>query len=283
MSIVTPEHIATYRELGAVRVERVFDAAFRTSMTALIDGAVAGLRAGRFPKRQMAGPVFRDIEFEDHDGYIRLVSLMPQLPALRDLILASPAAEIVAALTGAEHLSVWLDATFSKEGSDGQTATPWHNDECTFTLQGEHLPSFWIALTDVDADNSPLQTLAGSHRDPWRYHSTFFPTDAPRPPEYRPWHDLLDRVAAPDADLRTWPARAGDILLIHPKTIHGAPPRRSTQPGRRLAFTLRWIGSDVVWRPNSLTMGHSPFDRDPRMQRDRPPPRDLFPIVWPRC
>ncbi len=284
MSKVSRQHIDAYREVGVVRVENVLDRTTVARITALLDSAVVALRSGAFPKRAAPDPVFRDIEFEDHDGYIRLVNLMPQLPALRAAILASPAAETVAALTGASHLSVWLDATFSKEGAHGQTATPWHNDECTFSLQGEHLPSCWMALTDVDADDSPLQTLAGSHRDVHRYHSTFFPkSDAPRPPEYRPWQELLDRVNAPGADIRTWTANAGDILLIHPKAIHGAPPRRTAAPGRRLAFTLRWIGSDVVWRPNALTMGLSPFDRDPRMQRDQPPPRELFPVVWSRA
>jgi ectoine hydroxylase-related dioxygenase (phytanoyl-CoA dioxygenase family) len=281
---IEPRHVASYEQVGAVRVEGVFERAWIERVTALIDDAIARLRARTFPRRQAPDPVFRDIEFEDHDGYVRLVNLMPQLPALRAAILDSPAAATVAALTGARHLSLWLDATFSKVGGHAQTATPWHNDECTFSLQGAQLPSLWIALTDVGADNSPLQTLAGSHRDRWRYHSTFFPQDAPRPDDYRPWQELLDRVAAPDADIRTWTANAGDILLIHPKTIHGAPPRLGTSDdgGRRLAFTLRWIGSDVVWRPNALTMGLSPFDRDPRMVRDAPPPRELFPIVWPR-
>lgn len=280
MSAVTAEHVRTYQEVGAVRVERVFDARFVRHLTALLDDAIARLRAGSFPKRTAPDPVFRDIEFEDHDGYTRLVNLMPQLPPLREALLASPAAETVAALTGATSLRIWLDATFSKVGNAAETATPWHNDECTFSLQGEHLPSLWIALTDVSADDSPLQTLAGSHRDVYRYHSTFFPRDVERPPDYRPWNELLARVHSDVADIRTWTANAGDILLIHPRTIHGAPPRSATRAGRRLAFTLRWIGSDVVWRPNALTFGLAPFDRDPRMRRDAPPPEELFPVVW---
>lgn len=280
MSAVTPTHVQTYRELGAVRVERTFDAGLVRRLTALLDDAIDRLRAGRFPKRHNPDPVFRDIEFEDHDGYTRLVNLMPQLPALREAILDSPAAATVAALTGATSLRIWLDATFSKVGTAAETATPWHNDECTFSLQGEHLPSLWIALTDVGTDDSPLQTLTGSHRDVYRYHSTFFPRNVERPADYRPWNELLARVRSDSADIRTWTAAAGDVLLIHPRTIHGAPARRAEQIGRRLAFTLRWIGSDVVWRPNALTFGLAPFDRDPRMQRDAPPPEELFPVVW---
>jgi ectoine hydroxylase-related dioxygenase (phytanoyl-CoA dioxygenase family) len=283
MSKVTSSHVDTYRELGTVRVPGVFDRAFVARLTGLLDEAIGQLRDGSFPRRPGGDPVFRDIEFEDHDGYVRLVNLMPQMPALRQAILDSPAAETVAALTGATSLRFWLDATFSKVGLAKETATPWHNDECTFTLQGEHLPSLWIALTDVDADNSPLQTLAGSHRDRFRYHSTFLPQDRPRPDDYRPWDELLARVHAPDADIRTWTAEAGDILLIHPKTIHGAPPRRSDAGGRRLAFTLRWVGSDVVWRPNPLTLGLAPFDRHPAMSVGAPPPEEVFPVVWGRA
>ena len=281
MSRVTAEHRRIYEDVGAVRVEGVFDRAFIDRLTAQLDSSIAALRAGSF-QRKGAGPVFRDIEFEDHDGYVRLVNLMPQVPEIARIVLDSPAAETVADLTGATSLRVWLDASFSKEGLAGETATPWHNDECTFSLQGQHLPSFWIALTDVDEDNSPLQTLAGSHRDTQRYYSTFFAAGKPMPPDYRPWNELLERVHAPGADIRTWTAKAGDILLIHPRTIHGAPPRRGAPQGRRLAFTLRWIGSDVVWRPNDLTFGIAPFDRHPLMRRDAPPPEELFPVVWRR-
>ncbi len=282
MNKVTQAHVEAYREFGTVHVPGVFDRAFVSRLTGLLDQAIERLRDGSLSRRGAPDPVFRDIEFEDHDGYVRLVNLMPRLPELRAAILESPAAQIVAALTGASSLRFWLDATFSKVGLAAETATPWHNDECTFSLQGAQLPSLWIALTDVDADNSPLQTLVGSHRDVWRYHSPFLPQDVPRPDDYRPWDELLARVRAPDAAIRTWTAAAGDILLIHPRTIHGAPPRRSDAGGRRLAFTLRWIGSDVRWQPNPLTFGLAPFDRHPAMTLGAPPPDELFPIVWRR-
>jgi ectoine hydroxylase-related dioxygenase (phytanoyl-CoA dioxygenase family) len=280
---ITEAQRATYAELGTVRIEGVFDPAFVARMTAIVDDSIAALRSGRLPKRETADPVFRDIEFEDHDGYVRLVNLMPRMPRLRELLLDSPAAATVGELIGAQSLRIWLDATFSKVGVAAETATPWHNDECTFTFQGEQMPSLWIALTDVDERNSPLVTLAGSHRDRVRYHSPFLPSNVERPDDYRPWTELLGRVAAPDADLRTWTARAGDVLVIHPRTIHGAPARQAGVAERRLAFTVRWVGSDVRWRPNPLTFGLSPFDRHPLMLRDAPPPEELFPVVWRRA
>lgn len=274
------EKKAEYDAVGTVRVANVFDADRIAELTGLLDDAIAKLRAGTFPKASSPHPVFRDIEFEDHDGYVRLVNLMHRVPKIQELILASCLPRVVAEIIGAEHLRIWLDATFSKVGLAPETATPWHNDECTFSLQGEHLPSLWIGLTDVDEDNAPLITLAGSHRDEHRYFSTFFPQDAPLPPNYRLWSELLERVAAPDADIRTWTVHAGDVLIIHPKTIHASLPRRGAADGRRLAFTIRWIGSDVIYDPNEITKTMAPFDSDPRMVRGEPPPESLFPIVW---
>ena len=281
MSVVTQAHRDTYAELGAVRVEQVFEPGELDQATALIDAILAALRAGEVPPREIEDPVFKDIFLEDHDGYVRLVNAMPRFPALRDWLLGTVAAETAADVMGADSLRVWLDATFSKTGSAPETATPWHNDECTFSLRGEHLPSFWIALTDVDADNSPLITLSGSHRDAHRYYSPFSPQGQPLPPGFRPWQELLDRVAAPDAAIETWTVRRGDALLIHPKTIHASLPRRAQTDGRRLALTVRWIGSDVVWKPTPITR-LAPFDHNPLMREGEPPPEALFPVVWRR-
>lgn len=281
MSRVTQAHRDTYAELGAVRIEQVYTPEQLDEATALIDEIIAALRAGEVPPREQQDPVFKDIFLEDHDGYVRVVNAMPRFPALRDWLLAGPAAGTVADVTGADSLRIWLDGTFSKTGNAGETATPWHNDECTFSLVGEQLPSFWIALSDVDEDNSPLITLTGSHRDKHRYYSTFSPQGQSIPPGFHPWQELLDRATAPDALIETWTARRGDVLLIHPKTIHASLPRRSPVEGRRLAFTVRWVGSDVVWRPTPITR-LAPFDDNPLMREGEPPPEALFPVVWRR-
>lgn len=274
------ENRAEYDEIGTVRVASVLAPDQIAELTRLLDDAIAALRAGTFPKAASPHPVFRDIEFEDHDGYVRLVNLMHRIPEIQEIVLNSDLPRVVADIIGAKHLRIWLDATFSKVGLAAETATPWHNDECTFSLQGEHLPSLWIGLTDVDEDNAPLITLAGSHRDQHRYYSTFFPQDGELPPNYRPWSELLERVEDPKADIRVWTVNAGDVLIIHPKTIHASLPRRGAAEGRRLAFTIRWIGSDVVYDPNEITKTMAPFDSDPRMVVGEPPPEALFPIVW---
>ena len=68
------------------------------------------------------------------------------------------------------------------------------------------------------------------------------------PSNFHPWSELLERVSASEADIRVWEARAGDMLIIHPKTIHASKPRTADQTGRRLGFSLRWIGSDIRYQ-----------------------------------
>lgn len=281
MSLITAQHIETYRELGATRIEGAFSSAWVDQVTAVLDETISRARDGRLQRDAAPHPVFSPIEFEEHDGYVRLINVLPEVPRLQELLLASRAPEIVADVIGSETLRLWVDGTFQKEGSASQTATPWHNDECTYSLVGEHRPSLWIALTDVDEDNSPLTTLSGSNRDPWRYHSPFSPQGIPTPSGVLPWQHLVDRTVAPGADVRVWPARRGDAIALHPKTIHGSLERRTKSQGRRLGLSVRWLGDDVTWAPNELSLV-APFDRNELMQRGHPPPEALFPVVWRR-
>ena len=281
MSTITQRHRDTYDAVGAVRVDGVFSEAWVDSFTRVVDDLISRVRAGTIPSLVPPHPVYQPIVFEEHDGYVRMISTLPHAPRLSELLLASLAPKIVADTIGADSLRLWVDGTFLKEGNAAGTATPWHNDQCTYSLIGEHVPSLWIALTDVDEDNSPLTTLAGSHRDAWRYHSPFSPQDVPTPTGFKPWQHLLDRVRAPDADIRVWPVKRGDAIVLHPKVIHGSLPRHASSAGRRIGFSVRWIGDDVVWAPNVLNQ-LAPFDRNPLMQAGKPPPEVIFPVVWRR-
>ncbi|MBK6597749.1 MAG: phytanoyl-CoA dioxygenase family protein [Proteobacteria bacterium] len=268
-----------------MRVPQAFSPQWLDAFTAALDGLIADIRAGRreaqSASRESSGAGTAKVPVcEDHDGYLRLLNVLACEPRLRQLVLTSPAPEIVAALTGTRSLRLWMDGTFLKEGQAAGTATPWHNDECTYSLVGEQCPSLWIALTDVEADNSPLTTLDGSNKDRYRYHSPFSPQDVERPSDYRPWSELQARVAAADAPISTWPAKRGDAVLLHPKTIHGALPRTAERAGRRLGFSVRWMGDDVVWRPNVLTRLSHDDNGHPEFQEGAPPPESVFPIVW---
>jgi ectoine hydroxylase-related dioxygenase (phytanoyl-CoA dioxygenase family) len=280
MSRVEQRHIDEYAEIGSTRVEGVFGAEWVERLLGAIDRIHAAFSAGRPPALVAEPPTQNPPSIHlTGEGGVQLRNCMYADRTLLDWLTDSPAAETVGTLMQADHVRFWMDATFIKQGDDAEAATPWHNDVCTFPFVGEHLPSFWVALTDVARDNAPMITLAGSNRDPHRYHSPLSRQDVTLP-GYRPWEELLARTADARADIRVWEARAGDVLLIHPKTIHASLPRAPGLPGRRVAFTTRWIGSDVVWRPDALSASIPRLSDNPAMVPGEPAPDALFPILW---
>ena len=276
---VNQEIIDSYKEVGVAHVSGVFSRDWVARMTEVIDTVVAGLRDGSisFGRHE----IMREVEFEDHDGYVRLINIYYRVAEMQMLVEQSDGAEIVADVTGSDEMRAWVDGTFLKEGNKKETATPWHNDECLFPMRGHHSPSMWVALTDMDLDNAPLLTLAGSNRDPHRYVSSWALKGVKAPPEFHPWSELLERVHAPDADIRVWQARAGDTLILHPKTIHGSAPRKADPAGRRLGFSLRWIGSDIRYEVNP-TARLSPFQNSELLEEGERIPDEVIPVTWRR-
>jgi ectoine hydroxylase-related dioxygenase (phytanoyl-CoA dioxygenase family) len=279
--LVTDQHVAHYQSEGCVRVERVFDAETCTQLARTLNDALRAFDAGTLQRTPDGSPHQNPPSVHRGDGQVQLRNFAQHLPILREWLWNSVAAEVVARLMGARHVRYWMDASFIKEGSSAESATPWHNDECTFPFRGEMMPSFWVALTDVPMENAPIVTLAGSNRDPWRYHSPMS-DPAAFELEHIPWSHLERRVADPNAPRRVWPCAMGDILLIHPKTIHASLPRTAQYAGQRIALTTRWLGDDVVWQPNRLTIRIPSIESTGLMKPGAPPPDELFPKVWPR-
>ena len=277
---MTQAHIDQYAAEGCTRVEGVFDASWVARLRGAIERIEAVFDAGGAP-----APVTEALAqnppsiHRTGKGGVQLRNCMHADRALLDWLTTSPAAQTVGTLMGASSVRFWMDATFIKTGDDPASATPWHNDVCTFPFTGEHLPSLWVALTDVGRDNAPMLTLTASNCDPHRYHSPLSRQDVTLP-GYHPWQELLDRVSDPVGDIRIWEAKAGDILLIHPKTIHASLPRAAGLPGKRIAFTTRWIGSDVVWGPDALSASIPQLSEHPAMIEGKPPPETLFPLLW---
>jgi ectoine hydroxylase-related dioxygenase (phytanoyl-CoA dioxygenase family) len=276
---VSQSIIDSYRDVGVAHIKNAVSATWIAEMTRVLDTAIADLRANK--DKPLPTTKFGPAQFEDHDGYVRLIKLYWHNANMRKIVEQSDCPHIVADVIGSDTMQPWTDGTFIKEGRDPQTATPWHNDECQFPLRGEHSPSMWIALTDVDLDNAPLQTLAASNKDPHRYVSSWAKDGAQPPSNFHPWTELLARVNAPDADIRVWPAKAGDMIVLHPKTIHASLPRTTQKDGRRIGFSLRWLGSDIRYEFNP-TSQIPIFAGIDGIKEGEPIPESVLPVIWRR-
>jgi ectoine hydroxylase-related dioxygenase (phytanoyl-CoA dioxygenase family) len=89
---------------------------------------------------------------------------------------------------------------------------------------------------------SPLRCIVGSHRNPAMFRPPVYVEQAGQlPAGYVDMPDVEAGIARGEYRVLNWEVRAGDALLIHPYTLHGAPPNRSPRP--RIAFTTRWAGT----------------------------------------
>ena len=280
---VTKDHIAAYERDGTVLIPGAFKD-WVEPLNETVMAVIEGQRAGRITPDD-ATCVFQNPMkiVENFGGGAMALNIVPYHKGFSDWLAHSPAGEMAAAIMQSERVRFWVDATFLKEENAASEGTPWHNDTCTWPFWGKQMTILWIALTDVDEDNGPLTTVRGSHQEDGRYYSTFFPADQTPPPGYKPWSELMAQAEAPDAEIQTWTMKKGDCLFMHPTTIHGSKPRSAQTGSPRLAYSTRWLGDDVIWKPDPLTEPMTErLNTHPAMTFNAPPPDDIIPVLWPR-
>ena len=197
-----------------------------------------------------------------------------RIPEYRDFMLHSPAAEIAAALMGSRSARLFHEHVLVKEPGTS-IATPWHQDQPYYCVDGAMTCSLWLVLDPVPRDTT-LEFVAGSHA--W---GKFF---APERFNKAPLYDGADFEPLPDIDSHRddydivgWALEPGDAIAFSFRTLHGAPPNRF-EDRRRRAFSSRWVGDDARFavRPG---MTSPPFP-DVKLQHGDPMEAPEFPLVW---
>jgi ectoine hydroxylase-related dioxygenase (phytanoyl-CoA dioxygenase family) len=280
---ISRQQIETYERDGTALIPAAFTdwvQPLRESVLAVIEGQRAGTVTPDDAYCVFQNPL---TVIEQFGGGAMALNIVPYDPGFADWLDRSSAAEMAATIMRSDKVRFWVDATFLKEENQAAEGTPWHNDTCTWPFWGKQMTILWIALTDVGPQDGPLITVRGSHAGDGRYYSTFFPQDQEPPPGYRPWQELMDQAESPNAEIQTWTMQAGDCLFMHPTTIHGSAPRLADSGRPRLAFSTRWLGDDVVWKPDPLTEPMTVRLVDhPGMTYNAPPPDEIIPLQWPR-
>ena len=205
--------------------------------------------AGKFQGKEDAAAIF----YQD-------LANPKALPAYRAMLEKSPIADIAADLWVAPDVWFMYEQVFLKEGGESRR-TPWHQDSSYLAVDGDDLAVAWISF-DAVAQADSLEFVRGSHRGVLYNGSSFALDD-----DTAPLHagDALPRLPDIEAerarfDIVAYGVEPGDVVLFHPKMLHGGAP---THPGgRRRTLTLRYFGRDCRYdaRPGPagprLSPGH---------------------------
>lgn len=134
----------------------------------------------------------------------------------------------VASLLG--DVVLWRTNFFRKLPGGGEI--PWHQDWNYWPLEAAVVVSAWIAIDDVDVENSAPQFIPGTHKRQVPHISV---------PKYR---NMMFREMADPDQIDTSRAvdmvmRAGEFVLFNERTLHHSHENRSQR--RRLGLALRYI------------------------------------------
>ncbi|WP_085634034.1 MULTISPECIES: phytanoyl-CoA dioxygenase family protein [unclassified Pseudomonas] len=192
--------------------------------------------------------------FNDTEQQAHVDNANPVAKARLEALVASlPLGCLFADLWGSENVWYFAEEVFLKAGGHG-SRTLWHQDTSYLPWAGEHWGNAWISFESVPKRNA-LEIVRGSHRGP-RYDGTTFrdPNDPTQPLHGGDALPRLPDIEArrkldPDAyDILSWATEPGDIVVLHPGSLHGGAPVDAAFPDRH-TFVFRFFGDDATFQP----------------------------------
>ncbi len=200
-----------------------------------------------------------------------------RIPEFEEFIRQSPAAAIAGELMGSQRVRLYHDHLLVKEPGTRQ-ATPWHQDQPYYNVEGTQNISMWMPVDRVDRE-STVEFVASSHRGPWLMPRTFMDQQAKWFPEGA-LEDLPDiDQDRSDFEILAWELEPGDAVFFHMLTLHAAGGATRL----RRAFSVRFLGDDATHAPRAWkTSPEFPGLAD-ELPAGAPMDHPLFPVVWERA
>lgn len=172
---------------------------------------------------------------------------------LENLVSSLPFGQLFADLWGSKNVWYFAEKVFLKAGGRG-SRTPWQQDTTFRPWAGMHWGNAWISFESVPKQNA-LEIIRGSHRGP-HYDGTnvLDPNDPIQPRQAAAALPRLPDTAAerkqnPDSyDVLSWATEPGDVVLLHPGSLHGGAPVDEAFPDRH-TFVFRFFGDDARFHP----------------------------------
>ena len=165
---------------------------------------------------------------------------------IRDIVTDSRIIDVVSDLLG-DTVVLRHSHLFAKLPGDPKRVS-WHQDASYWPLTPSRVVSAWLAIDDVDVDNSAMQVIP-------RYHHN---AQVPFRDSAADENNVLGQTVDNPADCGEPPValgtRAGQISLHSDWILHGSEPNRSNR--RRCGLAMRYLSADVRayngWNANSI-------------------------------
>lgn len=264
-TVIGDQDIEAFRRDGAVCLRGVFEAYW-------LDGVAEGIELAKAAK----GPLYRDRTGDTGGQFFADFQLWQRFDGCKRFVEASPAAEIMAQLLGANEITYYHDHLLVKEPRTG-APTPWHHDQPYYPIDGAMVGSIWLPLDPVGQDYS-LRIIAGSHRwGRWFRPQYFDAAKTTLDGDDDRFEDIPDFNAnLDDYEILNWAVEPGDAIAFHALTVHSAPGNLS--PARRRAWSTRWLGEDARYAERAGQVS-------PPLEGHGLKPGDamtcaMFPLIW---
>lgn len=189
---------------------------------------------------------------------------------LDKLVATLPLAGLFAEIWGSKNVWYFAEEVFLKAGGEG-TRTYWHQDTSYLPWAGHHWGNAWISFESIPKQNA-LEIVRGSHRGILYDGTTFSPDD---PTEPLHGGDALPRLPDIEAerkidpdkyDILSWATEPGDVLFLHPGSLHGGATIDADCPERH-TFVFRFFGDDATFSPLP-EISNAGYERNGHLFRD---------------
>ena len=247
-----------------------------TILRNIISDWVETLRAGIAWNLAHPGPSRRSYQGNCGDGEFHSdYCNWQRVSEYKDFIFNSSIGQIAAELMESESVRLFHEHILIKEVK-ADVATPWHQDQPYYCVEGPKTVSFWIPLDHVSRDRT-LEFIAGSHLSGNLYQPQFF--------NGKPLNEGDQMTPVPDVaanrnkfDIRGWSIEPGDVIAFDFRTVHGAPPNTSRTDQRR-AFSLRLVGDNARFVRHEGRVTSPPFP-DVILKHGAPLEGKDFPLLY---
>ena len=277
---ITDEEIETYHRDGVVLLPQMFD-------TGWIELLTEGLA------KNCENPTDRSRVW-DRDAEGRTMFWDSQawqgIEQYRQFIFSSPAAQIAGALMRSMHINFFFDAVFVRSAGS-QFATPWHQDEPYWSVEGYDTCTLWMPLVQVKRENA-LAYVPGSHRQDsvfYQYNFGDLNPDKKRDVDQVDFSGIADEEfpdieADPESyGVVSWDMQPGDCVAFNSRIMHGGSGKLDENRDL-LVFTTKWLGDDVriKFRECGMDPDHSEIMTRYGLKPGDRPGTDLYPMIWSR-